>query len=524
VAHPTTTARAASRPCGTSGLSYTHEDAQGWLDYVTQFNSANFWRKDGSVQPWIYYEDYDNWQDTYGANAVLAFYHSGHGAMRADGVFYAPVGADWGGVGCTVYSNQMRLGNEQVRYIFWSTCLSLRVLGGHNPIRTWSPANLGWRMLFGFETVSWDDPNYGKYFWNHWKQNKSLSTAWLDASWQIAHDQAPSVVAVGANQTEALNRLNNERFLSWDAVSTNWWQWRWYNAARGATAARELNRALPRDLLVAELQPAEVSEGTARAMVDQLGLELRLPEEVRATPDGAFALSDGDTRIGFGGDGSFDARMAQPNLSNRDQLPLRQAISAAEEAVRSYGLDQQAELTFDRVRRTMTAGGSNVGSGQVEEPFTTETTVQYRQVINGLPVVTPDAGAVRVTVDNDGTVTGVQSSVRPLDRLVDRPKNTTASPPEPGAPTPPTERIAQPRATDVADYEQLLAEEWAKLLASRWVVRGEMPLRFTVVPGSTEVGYDIRGNDAVVVARRAIEADFGSGYLARYWVTVPLVE
>ena len=72
----------------------------------------NFWYQDAGVKPWIYYEQYDNWQDTYGADAVKVFYHSGHGGMGGDGVFYLPMGADWGGLGCTATSNNMRLGNE----------------------------------------------------------------------------------------------------------------------------------------------------------------------------------------------------------------------------------------------------------------------------------------------------------------------------------------------------------------------------------------------------------------------------
>jgi len=229
----------------------------------------------------------------------------------------------------------------------------------------------------------------------------------------------------------------------------------------------------------------------------------------------------GDAQIAFGGDGSFEAQIARPNRENRDQLTLRQATSAAEDAIRSYGLDEQVELTFDRVRLGATASASADGS-EVAEPSVTETTVQYKQSINGLPVVTPDAGSVRLTIDNDGTVTGVHSSVRPVDQLTDRPMDTTASPPEPGSPS--EGPIARPRATDAAGYEQLLAQAWARRVASGWAVRGEMPLGFTVVPGSTEVGYDIRGNTTSLVARRAIEADFGGVLRKRYWVTVPLLQ
>ena len=119
--------------CDQGSLSLTHEDAAGWRNYLNKFNPSNFWYADGGVQPWAYYEEYDNWQDTYGMDAVMAAYHSGHGGMDANGVFYVPMGHDWGGLGCTATSNNMRLGNEHLRYLFWSTCESLRVFGGQSP-------------------------------------------------------------------------------------------------------------------------------------------------------------------------------------------------------------------------------------------------------------------------------------------------------------------------------------------------------------------------------------------------------
>jgi Family of unknown function (DUF6345) len=194
--------------CSFGTLSSTHEDAIGFFTYLEKWYPRNFWFADCGVQPWIYYEPYDNWQDIYGIDAVLAFYHSGHGGMDGNGVFYLPMSAPWGNEGCTVVSSSdnMQLGNERVRYIFWSTCLSLRVLDGQNPINTWHKSNRGWRMMFGFETTSWDSPDYGSNFWSQWNGgSKPLSTAWLDGSWAIAHDQAPSVVACGATAEEAQN-------------------------------------------------------------------------------------------------------------------------------------------------------------------------------------------------------------------------------------------------------------------------------------------------------------------------------
>jgi hypothetical protein len=80
-----------------SGLTYTHEDAQGFLDYPTSFSGkgANFWLKDAGVKVWEYEEAYDNWQDTYGMDSVMVFYHSGHGNMDSNGIFQAPLGAKW---------------------------------------------------------------------------------------------------------------------------------------------------------------------------------------------------------------------------------------------------------------------------------------------------------------------------------------------------------------------------------------------------------------------------------------------
>jgi hypothetical protein len=495
------------------GLSYTHEDASGWL---APLPPPNFWFKDANVQPWAYYEDYDNWLDTYGIDAVLAVYHSGHGGMDGAGKFYAPVGANWGNLGTTVVSDRMRLGNEQVNYVFWSTCLSCRVLEGHTPIRTWAPANLGFRMLFGFETVSWDSPSYGSYFWEEWYKGKSLSTAWLDGSWRIAHDQAPSVVACGATAAEAQNRLFNERYLAWDHASQAWWWWRWYYAATAALATRDAIRALPGQLLVAELAPIQVDDRQVRDVIDRIGLPIRVPEEVTASRNGSFVLSEGSARLAFGGDGSFEAQIASGNAFNRQQIDVGEAARTAQEAVRRYGLDRDVSLTFDRVRLSAEGGGSAGGTGRVEGPYVTGTTVQFRQVINGLPVLTPGAGEVRVSIDNDGTVTGIQSSVRPVAALHDRPRNTTSAPLQEGP-------IARPQVTGDADYERVLAAEWRKRLAA-WVVRGESPAQYTIVPGSTEIGYDIRDNHAIIVARRAMEVDFGHGYRKRYWLTAPILE
>lgn len=79
--------------CSAGPLTLTHDDAAGFLAYTSQFNPHNFWYQDACVKIWAYYQDFDNWQDTYGMDAVRVAYHSGHGGMDANGVFYAPMGS-----------------------------------------------------------------------------------------------------------------------------------------------------------------------------------------------------------------------------------------------------------------------------------------------------------------------------------------------------------------------------------------------------------------------------------------------
>lgn len=491
--------------CDVGPLSLTHDDTAGFLQYTEQFNPRNYWYQDAGVQAWAYYEDYDNWQDTYGMDAVRTVYHCGHGGMDANGVFYVPMGSAWAGNDCTADSRTMRLGNERARYVFWSTCESLRVLGGHSPVRTWSAANQGLRMIFGFETVSWDDARYGSGFWNHWRRGESLTSAWLNASWDIAHDQAPSVSANGATQQEAQHRLDNERFFDGARASTAWWQWRWYNTR--ASAVREGVHTAPPDPRRAVLAP--VSARSLGDLADRFRVDRA---EVRQGP-GLMSIGADERRLHIGNDGVLSATLAEADRENRTPLARSEATALAEGAVRSYGLDADGTLVLDRVVPVMEAGGTDTGDGHVDEPVTTATMIQFRQLVNGLPVLTPGAGAVRVTVDNSGTVTHVQASTRAVEQLSDRPRSTATAPVPPGA------RAAADDGPQ--DPEIALGRAFSRRLRDL-VARGGAPTGYAVVPGTTEVGYEIDGAEATVVARRAMELEFEGGYRKRYWVTATL--
>jgi Family of unknown function (DUF6345) len=496
---------------GDGNLSYTHEDADGWANYVARFVPLNFRYKDGAVSTWEYLDPWDDWQDTYGMDAVRAFYHSGHGGMDSNGVFFAPLGAAWSDRGASARSDQMNFSNQHVRYIFFSTCSSCRVLDGQSPIRTWDHANQGLRMLFGYETTSVDAGNYGSAFWNHWNRNKSFSQAWLDASWyDISQHQAPSAFACGADATDASNRLYNERMFYGEAVPKSWYQWRWYNAAASALAQREPSRRLPKQLLMAHLEPRTATPVRVRELFHRLPLGLAVPREITARPNGAFATGEVHQRISIAPDGTFEAAFLPANRDNRQALSLQAGVAAAHAFVRQLGLDREG-VQFDRVIHNWENGGSPAGTGTLETPRVTETLVQFTQVINGLPVITPGQGKVIVRVDNDQRILGVADTTRPVAGLVNQ---------APVLPTVPGQTTGF-AVTAGMDPEDILSRAWQQRLKT-FVVDGTLPRAFAVVPGSSEVGYAIRGNVAQLVARQEVEVDFGHGLLKRYIVEEPI--
>jgi hypothetical protein len=506
-------------PPGIGDLSLTHDDVQGFYDYIRQFSTPNAWYRDGSVGQWIYEETYDNYLDDYGFDAAKVVYHSGHGSMDANGVFWMPVGNDWGGDVWTS-SNDMRLGNEYARYVFWSTCLSLRVKDGHTPNRTWSTANLGLRMIFGYETVSVDDGNYGRNFFQEWNKGKSFSTAFLDASWRISTAQEPSVVACGASQAEASARVFNEREFYGGRADTSWWWWRWYNVAR----ARARNLRIPDGARSAKLAPRVAADRDLAAWADRFDMAVPRDVQENGLSRGFVLAGEAGARIAIGPDDSREVQLAEP-ADGGGQINAEQAVTVAQQAVEQYRLAENVDLILDDIRYDRHRGASDDES--VEEAVR-ETTVSFVQVIDGVPVVTPDGGRVQVRVDNGGTVTGIAQSTRQVQDLRDGP----AAPPKPDSrkSSSPRLRVAtNPNGnddngiptTEVAAVDDLLDGALQRRLR-RLASGGRFPSAVRTVPGTTEVGYALRDGDAVLVVRREVELDFGHGLAKRYVLQEPI--
>ena len=114
-----------------------------------------------------------------------------------------------------------------------------------------------------------------------------------------------------------------------------------------------------------------------------------------------------------------------------------------------------------------------------------------------------------IGIDNDGRVTTIRNTVRPVAELTDRARRT---------PTPPGATRSMP---EVRDAEALLDDEWQRRMRA-FIVQDRLPKSFAEVPGTSEIGYVMRGDEAALVARREIEVDHGHGITKRHRIEVPL--
>ena len=482
-----------------SGLTYTHEDADGFLNYPTSFQPANYWLKDAGVQVWGYEETYDNWQDTYGMDAVMVFYHSGHGNMDSNGVFQAPLGGKWDNRDW-VFSNNMAFANEELRYLFWSTCFSLRVSGPDSPIRTWwDPNKGGLSMLFGYETTSVDNPNYGAFFWDEWKKNKTFARAFLDASWRISHDQVAVVMASGANQSEATNRLNNERIFSRTPVTKGWYQWQWIGTLPTRSFASETS--VPKHLSGIILGNKFADDKLVTKIAHEVGAARKDAATILLDINGNRLLSSKEVHANVNTQGALNIHFGKANVENKSLLNESEAVKIAQGFINDLDLNKGIDLTLGHIRHKFTCGGTMKGSGTLETPSLIETVVQFRQSHQGVKSINSDHGLIAICIDNDGRIVNVYDSTKLVLGETDHR----------------TLKKSSPRDPKGAARETIDTQFNKKL--NKIVVDGES--KSTVLHEA--VGYDFSGNRGAVVHHKEVEVDFGQNLKKRYKLRVPLV-
>ncbi|SMO53390.1 DUF6345 domain-containing protein [Paracoccus laeviglucosivorans] len=484
-------------------LNAAHRDAGGFLDQIDQFAMPDFWRRDASVRAWIYARKAQDGAISGDMDGVRVFYHAGHGAMDEAGNFYLPMGAMWQGADASLGSARMRFGADRLRYLYWSASESLRVTDNHCPLRSWGPANRGLRMMFGFDSTCWDSGRYGQNFWRNWRMGKSFSQSWLDGAVEVSPDHVPVVSAMGASRDEVQARLYGEARFEPQRAARDWWLWRWVQPL--AQHRRDPLTEPPAAFQRARLLAPETDRQLADAVLHAMGLDLR---SVVPRQGGAIEVNLPGIRFLRSPQGSVLLEFARSGRGARGKISLqrRSLVGRAWSALRRHGfLRAGHELCFDALSLSLSAGRT-LRSGEEPMPeVVDEISVQFRQVIEGVPVIASDAGWVRAVLCPDGTLLRIEANLRQVATLL------------------PAQPVIEGDAGVGCAMRHALAQQAARLMRDL-AARGAAPLTLSVLPGTTEVGYGIRSNTARLIVRQGVEIRCVRGFRKRYWVQSDLCD
>ncbi|MFI9634925.1 DUF6345 domain-containing protein [Nocardia sp. NPDC051929] len=451
-------------------LSHPHACVNGFLDYVAKFNTINFHAKDDDVREWRYDKEYDNWQDRLGMDSVKVFYHYAHSTTMDDGVFLTAMGRTWDD---TIYawSDRMSFGDQRLRYLFLHGCESLRMHDGHSPFRTWHTPNLGARMLFGFDSLTFDTDQQGTRFFKEWNTGKSFSQAWQDAALSIFHnDHRVSSAACGATDREAQDRLWNERLFFGEPVSDNWYWWRW---AGQVPIEVDLGLHVPRRPRALRLSRRRADADTAAELAERFGLRAVLAEPASPTAEEYSAPVEFEPRLVMHPDGAYHVFYAEPDRT-ADSIAPQEVRDIADRAIRQ--LDLGHDLALAGMSATFHGGGSR--DGDEVAASVAEYTLHYRQVYDGVAAVAGGDGQLSVTLDPAGRLCSISDTTVPIAGADE----------------------TRPPSGD--DFDAMAALDAATSARAECLRDGA---RSSVVPDSLEVGYRFDRDAAIVVARQAVE-------------------
>jgi len=462
-------------PSGSAPLRTPHDDVQAFLAYVGRFNAINFHAKDDDVREWRYNNEYDNWQDRLGIDSVRVFYHYGHCGMAADGRFVAGMGRTWDNT-LQADSTRMSFGDQRLRYLFWHGCDSLQMHFGQNPIRSWAASNKGARMIFGFDSLTYDVSGLGAGFFREWNTGKSFSQAWQDAALGTMRDHRPASTACGATAEEAQNHLWNERLFYRDAVSDNWYWWRW---AGPVPLEVNLDLHIPPMPMNLRLERRSADERTAARIADRFGVRPMVADIASPEPQQYAHAEDALTgpRLMLLPDGSYQVFLAEPDRS-RGTLDPETARELAERVL--HELELKVELTFDGLTATRHAGASR--AGDETETVIGDYTAHFRQLYDGIPVARGADGHVSVTIDSGGSLCGIVDSTVTVVGAAE----------------------ARPSDSDDTDVDSAL-ERAAESLRKRLCDDGSGDIQVAAIPDTRDVCYRLDRDSAVMVARQDVE-------------------
>jgi hypothetical protein len=325
----------------------------------------------------------------------------------------------------------------------------------------------------------------------------------MDASWRISHNQVPVAMAVGANATEATNRLNSERLFSKAPVTKGWYQWQWI----GTLPARAFvyPTKAPKKLNALILDNKLFDDQRLIDMAQKVGVPKRSAGSIKFDEDGNRIISSRNIQLDVNRDGALNIHFGKANIKNTTLLDEHTAVKISQEFIDDLEFDKDIELKPGHVRHRFTCGGTMKGTGRIEEPAAVETIVQFRQSHKGLESVNSDHGLIAICIDNDGTIVNAYNSTKAILGEADKPRSIIPSPPE----------TAETRAADSeAQFEKALNG----ILGRRSNARAKADGAAKVLVD--KVGYDFSGKFALVVRQRDIDVDIDQNLRKRYKIRI----
>ncbi|TPG28204.1 DUF6345 domain-containing protein [Mycolicibacterium hodleri] len=404
--------------CGNADLPATRGDTWGFVNGRAAWQEKNFVYGNGDV--WA--DDFMSSSDHYaasnlpagfdGVDSVVLGYIASHGVTSGSTFTMSSGGTGHGG--CTVKSTQMSFGQNDLRYMFFSTCQSVRNV---NPGAVWFRTAKGVRAIFGYHTNIVDSDAYGKYFFENWKKTGAKTTdSFLDASWRVSHDQSPVAAWFGPDMATAETSRDNEEYFQLDAISGRSIAWSWYDA-------RTLDRGLQLSMapiMTLQFGAPRGPEGAAE-LVAQLGS--RQPVEIDETTlsgdNVCHRTRDGAVLIYNTRSGSIDLTFPAFSSPSIVDFSDDEAVTAAteyvrgrEEAFRGLKVDvanTDVAVVASDVRHSMVASADE--SGNSTDPRVKHVTVVFRQTVDGIATI-GTGGVIEVTLNGDREVCRVRSVLR----------------------------------------------------------------------------------------------------------------
>lgn len=487
-----------SFPNPKNNLGNTHASAQGFRDFLSPWYAPNFILQDGNVKPEYFFDSTSSFGfplsfDGAALDSALAVWHSSHGNM-SNNVYTTNLGASglngyslWPSYGDTISSDVMALGgttngfgNQTLRYMFWDTCYGVRFNGGNNPYSTWAPRAKGIRMIFGYDTTSVDDANYGKYFWEEWSKGKTLAQSFLDASWRISNHQTPVAMAFGATTAEAGNLRNTERTLNWGAVSANAASWSWYNAQPAVSKQQPAAMAVFEKAAQAGVYTIEAQDNGIEAvsnLAGKFGINVEQEGMVQNRPFGLKAVRTNGANLIVEANGNYEMTFKQSVQRGVAGAAVENdtLFARASNVVNELGLsaNQQIEASFIR---TLNEASSSQGN-EPSQARVIEKTVIFDQVVGELRFNDPEAGHIEVSFDaQTGQVTRLRSTLKKL-AMAQQSEGTVT-----------THSVETARAAALGKVKSAAQIE-------------NTDTRFEIVAGSESIGYSMVNGKATPVYR-----------------------